>query len=345
MNKKWRFLLASLIVMIMASIIWVQPIKNDNEIIPSKELFTLKRSTPILNDFIRFGDEKGFFKEEGIKFDEVGIINSAESLPALLKGDIDFEVTHFRLVSQIARGVQVKAVIGRGNFTREGPHHRYLVLKDSRIKTAQDLVGKKIAVSCKNCCYDFYILEYMSQNGIDKPAEKVDLVVVPEPNFEQALKNGNVDVISPISGSWRNNNFRAKKALSEGWARELPINAYDVYGTEPNAPGWFFTEKFIGEHPDAVRGFVRGMFNTHQYINNNFKEYAEWISRKENISVDWVELPTIIGDGLITDEGVYIDTFAAVKQFGLRKEEYQNIKWSDTYTNQFNPNYKKLYNN
>lgn len=362
MNKKAQFLIAGLIIVLIIGIgssVWSSSnVKNvpavqekstqqnvNGSSLQSKELFTLKRSTPIINDVIRFGVDKGFFEEEGIRFEEVGVLAPGTDLAALLKGDIDVtQALHFGFVMRIARGAEIKAVLSRGRFKPEGPHHRWLVLNNSTIRTAKDLIGKKIAVMGRNGCTDYAILEYMSQSGIYKPDEKAELVVLPVPNMEQALISGKVDVIGPIAGTWLSNNYLPKKILSRGGVRELRDIEYEAIRTDyevVGAPGWFFATKFIKEHPEAVRGFVRGMLKTHQYINQHFDEYSKWVAEKDNISADWVEPPTVIGDGLVTDEGVEADTLPAVKQFGLRKEEYQHIKWSDTYTNEFNPNYKK----
>jgi ABC-type nitrate/sulfonate/bicarbonate transport system substrate-binding protein len=119
----------------------------------------------------------------------------------------------------------------------------YYVLENSPIRSARDLIGKKIGMNTLGAHHEFLTREWLAQQGLTPDElESVQLVVVPPVNTEQALREGQVDV-----GTL--NSIQRESALERGGirarngeldddapaARDLYTNEYNPYanGTFP----------------------------------------------------------------------------------------------------------------
>src|SRR5262249_54789355 len=130
----------------------------------------------------------------------------------------------------------------------DGTWSGFFVKEDSPIRTARDLIGKKIAVNTLGAHHEFMLREYLARTGLT-PAEtkQVTLVVVPPINGEQALRYGQVEVATLGSV------FR-ERALERGGLRLL-FSDVQLYGPF-TAGSYVFTHKFLRDHPNTVRKFV-----------------------------------------------------------------------------------------
>ncbi len=80
-------------------------------------------------------DELGFFREEGIKPEFVGVIPPAQLVAAVMAGKVDVGGAHAnRTIAGINAGAKIKAVAGNTETTKDKPHMIYLTLENSPLK-------------------------------------------------------------------------------------------------------------------------------------------------------------------------------------------------------------------
>ncbi|WP_327255569.1 ABC transporter substrate-binding protein [Streptomyces sp. NBC_01244] len=144
----------------------------------------------------------------------------------------------------------IKAVIssyGSDQYSYGG----YYVLEDSPIRSARDLIGKKVGMNTLGAHYQALLDIYLSRGGLSKEdAAKVEPLVVPPVNTEQSLRQKQIEV-GVLTGVLRD------KALAAGGIRPLFT---DVELLGPFSAGtYIMTERLIKQNPDTVRTFVTGV--------------------------------------------------------------------------------------
>jgi ABC-type nitrate/sulfonate/bicarbonate transport system substrate-binding protein len=118
-------------------------------------------------------------------------ISGPQDIQAATTGDTDFGgAFNGAIVKLAAAKAPIKAVIGyygSDATTNMG----FYVLNNSPIKTARDLIGKKIGVNTLGAHAEAIVKTYLTRNGLtDDEIKTVELVVVPPVNTEQSLRQG-----------------------------------------------------------------------------------------------------------------------------------------------------------
>ncbi len=99
------------------------------------------------------------------------------------------------VVKLASAGSPITSVIGYYGSDKES-FNGYYVLDDSPIKSAKDLIGKKVGMNTLGAHHEFVVREWLAREGGLTPDEikQVELIVVPPVNTEQALRQGQIDV-------------------------------------------------------------------------------------------------------------------------------------------------------
>ncbi|WP_159888185.1 ABC transporter substrate-binding protein [Paenibacillus puerhi] len=267
-------------------------------------------------------------------------ISGPQDIQSVVTGDTDFGgAFNGAIVKLLAAKAPIKPVIayyGVDKNTWTG----YYVLENSPIKTARDLIGKKIAVNTLGAHHEFVIREHLRREGLTKEEiDKVTLVVVPPVTGEQTLRAEQIDAAT-LGGVLRD------KALERGGIRPL-FRDIDVFG-EFSAGSYVLTEKFIKSNPQAARLFVEATAKAIEWARTTPRDevvarYEKIINergRKEDTStVKFWQSTGVAGQGgLISDKEfqVWIDWLES--EGTLKKGQ---LKLDGLYTNAFNPYAKK----
>ncbi|MFC8291146.1 aliphatic sulfonate ABC transporter substrate-binding protein [Streptomyces sp. NPDC057242] len=140
-----------------------------------------------------------------------------------------------------------------------------LVVNPAKIKTLDDLKGKRIATPQKGNTQDVALLNWISEKGwkVDPESGKGDVSVVRTDNkvTPDAFKSGSID------GAWVPEPT-ASKLVSQGGSVLLDETTLwpDKKFVITNV---IVSQKFLAEHPDVVEAVLRGTVKTNEWINAN----------------------------------------------------------------------------
>ncbi|MEU9763386.1 aliphatic sulfonate ABC transporter substrate-binding protein [Streptomyces sp. NPDC001834] len=138
-----------------------------------------------------------------------------------------------------------------------------LVVDPKKIKTLDDLKGKRIATPQLGNTQDVAFLNWISGKGwkVDAQSGKGDVSVVRTDNkvTPDAFTSGSVD------GAWVPEPT-ASKLVAEG-ARELLDESSLWPGDTFVITNIIVSQKFLSEHPDVVEAVLRGSVRTNEWIN------------------------------------------------------------------------------
>ncbi len=286
-------------------------------------------SNPLNVDTITIAEELGFFREQKIKIERVGIVPWAQLIPSLVSGKLDFASDHInRVAAAVAAGAKVKAVAANTLTTKEKPHMTFVVKEESPIKSPEDILGKKIAIMAYGGCNEYTPYEYLKKNGISDPKGKFEIVVVPAGKEEETLRKGEVEIAGTHDDP--------ANLLDRGGVRIL-FTDYDIWQDVGGQAPYFAAESFINKNPDLVRRFVTVIGKVNKWINENPEKAIEINAKVYNVDASKVRVGYYVSDAIIKEDTVqlWIDILNGYNE--LKRD----LKASEIYTNEFNPNYKK----
>lgn len=339
MKKLSIFLLTLAVVVIILSACSSNDTKNTASANANGQDKVLQyQSTPGQVIYPELAEALGYLGD--IKLEKVSdMVGGPESIQLTATGEIDFGwAFNGAIIKSYAQGVKIKSVVGAYG-SDENTFVGFYVLEDSDIKTARDLIGKKIGVNILGAHAEFAIKQFLRDNGLtEDEIKQVELVVVPSASAEQILRAGQIDA-AQLSG------IAKDKALANGGIRPV-FKDIDLFG-EFTAGEFFFTEKYIKENPDTVKTFVEGVAKAIEWARTTPREEVitkleEIVSAREGNETTenlkyWKSTGIAEEGGAIAEKEFQVWIDWLVKNGELKEGQ---VKAEDLYTNEFNP-YKK----
>ncbi|MGP2439320.1 ABC transporter substrate-binding protein [Streptomyces sp. JW3] len=140
-----------------------------------------------------------------------------------------------------------------------------LVVNPDKIKTTDDLKGKKIATPQLGNTQDVAFLNWIAEQGwkVDAESGKGDVSVVRSDNkvTPDAYKSGSID------GAWVPEPT-ASKLVADG--AKVLLDESDLWPDKKFViTNIIVSQKFLKEHPDVVEAVLRGSVRTNKWINAN----------------------------------------------------------------------------
>ncbi|MFD7409963.1 ABC transporter substrate-binding protein [Streptomyces sp. NPDC059866] len=140
-----------------------------------------------------------------------------------------------------------------------------LVVNPDKIKSPDDLKGKKIATPQLGNTQDVAFLNWIAEKGwkVDAESGKGDVSVVRTDNkiTPDAYKSGSID------GAWVPEPT-ASKLVTEG--AKVLLDEADLWPDKKFViTNIIVSQKFLEEHPDVVEAVLRGSVKTNEWINAN----------------------------------------------------------------------------
>ncbi|MED4014252.1 ABC transporter substrate-binding protein [Priestia aryabhattai] len=275
-----------------------------------------------------------------IKLKWIGNTTSGpQDIQSTVTGDVDFgSAFNGAIVKLMAAGAPIKSVIGSYGVDKE-TWSGFFVLDNSPIKSARDLIGKKVGMNTLGAHHEFMLKEYLRRNGLtEKEINQVTLVAIPPVNSEQSLRQKQIDV-AVLGGILRD------KALERGGIHAL-FSDYDLFG-KFTAGSYVMTDKFLKENPNTAKKFVEGTAKAIEWARTTPRE--EVIARYEKIinergrneddsTIKYWKSTGIAGKGgVISNKEFSVWENWLVEDGELKKGQ---LKANELYTNKFNPFHK-----
>lgn len=211
------------------------------------------------------GENKGFYKEEGISIDVRKGSGSGEAVRRVAAGAAEFGDAD---ISSVMLGFHkektgVKCIMR--NYTRSP--HSIFVLESSGIKDMKGLEGKRVGTTAGNSHQVFFPL-LAKMNNID--ASKVSWVTVDPTAMGALLLKGEIDA----APQFETNYFYQNKA-AEAQGKKIKVLPYADYGFKIYSICVHTSDKIINEKPDLVKRFLRATKKSFEWTNANQKEAAK----------------------------------------------------------------------
>jgi ABC-type nitrate/sulfonate/bicarbonate transport system substrate-binding protein len=271
-----------------------------------------------------------------VKLEWVGnTISGPQDIQSAATGQTDFGgAFNGAVVKLAAAGAPIKAVIGYYG-TDQSSYSGFYVLEDSPIRTARDLIGKKVGMNTLGAHHEAMLGIYLKRNGISaEEVKQVEPLVVPPVNTEQSLRQKQIEVA--VLGS-----VLRDKALKAGGIRPL-FSDFDLLGAF-TAGTYVLLDKFIKQNPNTVRTFVTGVAKAIEWSRTTPVDQVVArmtdIVRKRGRNEDTATLQFWKSSGVAETGGRIVD-----KEFSLwvdwlteRGEvKKDQVKVESLYTNEFN---------
>jgi len=210
-----------------------------------------------------------------LKLDYIGnnATGGPHSIQSVVSGDLDFGSSFNGAIIKLVASKAPLRAVAAGYGTDEETFIGFYTLPDSSIRSARDLIGKKVAMNTLGAHAEFVLREYLARGGLSpQEIKQVTMLVLPPLNCEQALRAHQVEVAA--FGT-----LLRDKAKPRGELRML-FSDYELYGAF-NAGSFVMTKKFLAENPKTARKFVQATAAAIQWARSQPREVV--IARMEKI--------------------------------------------------------------
>jgi NitT/TauT family transport system substrate-binding protein len=213
---------------------------------------------------IYLGKEKGFFSSRKIELTMESGQGGAAIVPGVVSGQfqIGFSNITSLLIAQ-TKNVPVRVVTnGAASTGKAGADYGGVAVRaDSPIKTAADLVGKKVAVNTLKNIGDTTVRESVRKAGGDPSG--ISFVEMPLPNMPAAVADGQVDA------AWVVEPWLA--AITGAGGRVVAWNYVDA-APDLTVAAYFASTKLIADDPDLIKRFTEAMNESLAYAEAHPEE-------------------------------------------------------------------------
>ncbi len=205
------------------------------------------------------GIKQGFFSKRGMEVSAVPAQGGAAIVPAVLAGENQFGFSNVvSLLIAKEKGIPLVSIAGGSSSTGDPQKdvNAVLVGKGSTLKTAADLVGRKVAINSLNNIGDTTIRTAVEKAGGDP--SKIKFVEMPLPDMPAQLAAGKIDA------AWETEPFRSQIIADGG--RILFDNLTETYPTVQIAQ-WFTSTKIQKEDPELIKNFTEAINESMEYAS------------------------------------------------------------------------------
>lgn len=277
---------------------------------------------------------------EDVKLKWVGnTISGPQDIQSAATGQVDFGgAFNGAVVKLAANNAPIKAVISYYGSDKDA-YSGYYVLEDSPLRSARDLLGKKVGMNTLGAHSEAMLDIYLQRGGLSRAdIGKVEPLVVPPVNTEQTLRQKQIDV-AVLGGILRD------KALATGGIRPL-FTDYQLLGAF-SAGTYVMTDRFLKQNPDTARIFVTAVGRAiewsrstpHEEVIARMTDIAKKRRRNEDTAPlkYWRSYGVAEKAGLITGKELQLWIDWLADRGDIKKDQ---VTLSDLYTNEFNRNQK-----
>ncbi|MFT4393655.1 ABC transporter substrate-binding protein [Gordonia lacunae] len=279
-------------------------------------------------------DSLGYFDKVSLKW--VGDTTSGpQDIQSVATGEIEvggaFNGSVAKLQDAGAPIVSVISDVGSDGDT----FHGYYSLEGSGIRTARDLIGKKVGINTLGAYHEYAIIEWLHRQGLTaNEIKSVQLTVVPPINTEQALRSGQIDA-GNLGTIFKD------VALKSGGLHEIFRDTSLIGDLAISTT--VFRRDFVEKNKEAVEDFVQGyaralrwaQLHPREEVVAKFVEIIEGRGRNENTDFvkQWKSAGVPTPGGVIDPKEFTVWIDEAIRLGELKP----GIDPNTLFTNEYNP--------
>ncbi len=278
------------------------------------EMLRVGKAVPEAFSFVPLdiGMKKGFFAKYGITVEPTAFAGDAKLQQAMASDSIDIALGSGPAMAFIVKGSPIKGIAAMA-----GPPLllTLVVRNDDTVKSVADLKGKRVSVSTVGSLTYWLVSETSRQQGWGPNGIVIAPMGAVQPQIA-ALKRKDIDgMVTDISTAL---------ALERQGMRIL-IRFGDIV-KDFHIHVIFATNKIIAEKPDALRGFLKGWFDTIAFMRANKAETVaiakDVIGKDEDITARTYDalMPMFSDDGKFNPKALAVLAKSYVELKVLDKE-------------------------
>jgi NitT/TauT family transport system substrate-binding protein len=265
--------------------------------------------------------DQGWFAEEGLAVTWTMVAQGALAVEAVYGGSAEFGCSAI-LEPMVARGNRLDVMLAVPNtrIRSAPPDNSGVVVRDKDpIKSAKDLVGKRIAAGLINSVNYLHIQEWMQKQGADPKTSQ--FMEIPFPQMPDALFQNRVDAV------WAVEPFLTIM-MKTGNARTI---AYPYQENIPNMDIALLIakESWLKANADAARKFRRAMDRATTHLAETAKaERDDWVAKFTGVKpelVAEVNLPQFTTEFNIPSLQANLDL--AVRRGAVKPFDVETMMW------------------
>ena len=244
------------------------------------EKTTLKVGIIKFADTIPFwvAEQQGFFKKAGLtNVQGVEMVGGTAIQPAIQSGQLDAGwASVVSVITAKTRKFDFKffaggVSVGPGHYKNES----MLVKNDSPIRSAKDLVGKKVGLNTLGNIAELEVRWWLSSAGVDTSKVKLVELNAVGPDQVPPLIQGRVDAIQV-------NEPTVTAALKKGGVRTVGDWSF-VDPKHVFLAGWVATGKWLDDNPNTAKAFAGAMKSSADWIAANKSATNKLVSEKTGV--------------------------------------------------------------
>jgi NitT/TauT family transport system substrate-binding protein len=235
-----------------------------------------------LDDGIRpllYGIQAGLYKRVGLEIEMVPSGSGAALATAVAGGAAEFaKSSTMALITAYTHGVFFKMVSGATLYQDSAPGTLLVVMKDSPIKSLDDVPGKTIAVNALRSLEVIGVRALIDQHGGNSGASKY--IELPDSAMLGALQQGRVDMAAisdpALADALKTGQLRTFASPFRGIAKELLIAC------------WFCSDTYAKNNRDIVNRFASATRTATLYTNAHHAETIPLLAAYSHLSEDTI---------------------------------------------------------
>ena len=203
------------------------------------------------------GMRHGLFAKQGLEIESIAFAGDARMQQAMASDSLDIALGSGPAMAFIVKGSPIKGVAAMAG----PPLLLAIVVRPDGPKSVADLKGKKISVSTAGSLTYWLVSETARRQGWGPKGIEIAPMGAMAGQIA-AMKRGDIDgVITDIGNAFE----LEKRGDGRILVRFTDIKDFHIHVI-------FATDKLIAERPDAVRGFLKGWFETIAFMRKNKAE-------------------------------------------------------------------------
>ncbi|MGZ5865211.1 MAG: ABC transporter substrate-binding protein [Xanthobacteraceae bacterium] len=213
--------------------------------------------------------DQGFFEKRGLDVELILAANGSVIIAGVVSGNVEVGTPTPTVFLQAVDSGLDQVAIAATNAMPDASKSGVLARTDSGIKTAKDLVGKKVGVPGLNGLLDVIFRRWLASQGVD--TKRVSYVETSFPQMSDLLRAGQVDAVVAVDPFYSRIVGQNTGYLVDDYTRNLPAGTIaSVYST---------TVKWANANPDAVKAFQEALVEAVAFSKTNDAATRESIAR------------------------------------------------------------------